>query len=243
MTQPTLSVETRTLCKSFGPVQALRGLELAIPQGCMYGLIGPNGSGKTTLFRILVGLTQPTSGEVKVLGARPGSPAARSSIGYMTQVEALYQDLSVDENVRFFGRLYGLKGEALDSAVTAALDLVDLRSRAGSRVDNLSGGMRRRVSLACATVHRPRLLILDEPTVGIDPELRVQFWEAFADWARQGTCLLVSTHHLDEAGHCTQLGLIREGRLIAEGAPGELMNNAHATTMEEAFLSFARRQQ
>jgi ABC-2 type transport system ATP-binding protein len=207
----------------------------------MYGLVGPNGAGKTTLFRIAVGLSRATSGTIRVLGQEPGTLAVRGATGYMTQAEALYGDLTVAENVRFFGRLYGLSGARLSSAVEEVVRLVDLADRADSVVDTLSGGMRRRTALACAVVHRPRLLLLDEPTVGVDPELRSQFWDAFASWAAGGTTLLVSTHHLDEAGRCHRLGLLRDGALIAEGTPAELLSRSRAATMEEAFLSFAAR--
>jgi ABC-2 type transport system ATP-binding protein len=237
------SVSVQQLTKAFGKRQVIRGLDLEIPEGSMYGLVGPNGAGKTTLFRILVGLTKKTGGQVRVLDNAPGAEVVRRATGYMTQAEALYQDLSISENVRFFGRLYGLSGAELDKAVDAAVELVDLKDRADSRVDSLSGGMRRRTSLACAVVHRPKLLLLDEPTVGVDPELRATFWDAFAEWGKQGTTLVVSTHHLDEASRCHTLGLLREGTLIAEGAPGDLLEQTGASTVEEAFLAFAARGQ
>lgn len=237
------SVVLKDLHKSYGRNEVLGGLDLAIGEGKMYGLVGPNGAGKTTIFRILIGLTAPSSGQVSVLGMPPGAIGVRRSTGYMTQAEALYQDLSVRENVRFFGRLFGLAGRALDEAAAAAIELVDLKQRADSRVDALSGGMRRRTSLACAVVHRPRLLLLDEPTVGVDPELRAMFWDTFAAWGKQGTTLIVSTHHLDEARRCDTLGLIRTGQMIAEGSPRELLNQSGADSLEDAFLAFARRRQ
>ncbi|HUU04103.1 MAG TPA: ABC transporter ATP-binding protein [Myxococcota bacterium] len=239
----TDSVVLRDLRKSYGRQEVLGGLNLNIAEGKMYGLVGPNGSGKTTIFRILMGLTDATSGDVSVLGMPPGVIGVRRSTGYMTQAEALYKDLSVSENVRFFGRLFGLSGRALHDATEAAIRLVDLTDRAKSRVDSLSGGMRRRTSLACAVVHRPRLLLLDEPTVGVDPELRALFWDTFAAWGKRGTTLIVSTHHLDEASRCDTLGLLRAGRLIAEGTPRELLSESGADTLENAFLAFARRRQ
>jgi ABC-2 type transport system ATP-binding protein len=231
------------LRKSFEKREVLCGLDLTIPEGTVYGLVGPNGCGKTTLFRILAGLLRPTKGTARVLGLAPGSQTARQATGYMTQAEALYSDLTVEENVRFFGRLYGLAGNGLAEAAEKAIRLADLWDRRGSRIDELSGGMRRRASLACAIVQHPRLLILDEPTVGVDPELRGTFWDSFAAWARQGTTLLVSTHHLEEAFHCDVLGLMREGMIIAQGPPRELLRQAGTETLEEAFLSFARRRQ
>ena len=231
------------LKKYFGKNEILCGLDLSIPAGTTYGLIGPNGAGKTTLFRLIAGLSDVTSGEIEVLGQNPVCSSEKKYIGYMTQAEALYNDLSIIENVRFFGRLFGLSGEKLNQAAENAIELVDLSYRAKSRVDSLSGGMRRRTSLACAVVHRPRLLLLDEPTVGVDPELRALFWDTFAAWGKEGTTLIVSTHHLDEASRCDTLGLLRAGRLIAEGAPQDLLKEAGTDTLEGAFLAFARRQQ
>ena len=239
---PIKAIQTSGLCKSFNRREVLRGLDLVIPPGTLYGLIGPNGAGKTTLFRILVGLTRASSGGVQVFGGLPGSREARSLIGYMTQAEALYQDLSVTENIRFFGRLFGLSGDLLQRSVDDVLSWVDLSDRADTPVCELSGGMRRRASLACAVVHRPRLLLLDEPTVGVDPELRAQFWETFVRWGLEGTTLVVSTHHLDEANRCHTLGLLRNGILLAEGSPRSLLADSGTETMEEAFLEFARRQ-
>jgi ABC-2 type transport system ATP-binding protein len=236
------AIVIKGLRKVCGGREVLRGLDLAVPAGTTYGLVGPNGAGKTTLFRILVGLLEATAGSALVFGRRPGDAAVRCSTGYMTQAEALYNDLTVKDSVRFFGRIFGLGGEELRRAAENALELVHLSDRADSRIDSLSGGMRRRASLACAVVHRPRLLLLDEPTVGVDPELRAEFWDAFVAWGREGTTLVIATHHLDEAGRCDRLGLLREGRLIAEGSPADLLNRAGASTVEEAFLAFARRQ-
>ncbi|MDF1563666.1 MAG: ABC transporter ATP-binding protein [Deltaproteobacteria bacterium] len=236
------AIELKGLVKRFGEREALSGLTLAVPAGTTFGLVGPNGAGKTTLFRILAGLSRPSGGEVAVLGTTPDRARSGGQIGYMTQAEALYQELGVEENVRFFGSLFGLSGAALDKATAGALELVHLEDRADDRIQDLSGGMRRRASLACAVVHRPRLLLLDEPTVGVDPELRAEFWDEFLEWGKAGTTLLISTHHLDEASRCARLGLLRAGAVIAEGAPSELLEQAEAETVEEAFLTFARRQ-
>jgi len=228
------------LHKRFGGIEALKGISLAIPPGITYGLIGPNGSGKTTLMRILVGISKPTAGTALVLGRVMPDRGAAQAIGYMTQLEALYQDLTVEENVDFFARVYGLSGPARRQRIQEVLELVELVSRRASLVAELSGGLRRRLSLACALVHEPRLLILDEPTVGVDPELRIQFWNYFERLTRAGASIIVSTHHLDEAGRCDRLGLMREGELLIEGTPPALREEAQAGSLEEAFLYFAR---
>jgi ABC-2 type transport system ATP-binding protein len=229
-------IETHQLSKAFGPIWAVQELDLAIREGEIYGLLGPNGSGKTTLMRLLVGLAKKDSGEIRVLGRRVPDPGLLSSIGYMTQAEALYTDLTAAENVRFFAALNGVNST---HAVESALSLVDLSNRAGDVVRTLSGGLRRRVSLACALVHQPRLLILDEPTVGVDPQLRALFWKHFRELRDRGVCLVISSHVIDEAERCDRLGLMRQGRLIAEGSPSELRTQSGMTDLEQAFLALA----
>ncbi len=234
-------VAVRNVTKTFGKLRALDNFTLNIRPGETYGLIGPNGSGKTTLIRIIVGLTRPTAGEVRILGQRMPNRRIAKDIGYMTQNNALYQELTIRENLEFFGRIYGLRGKQLQQHVNAVLETVDLAERARSVVDTLSGGMKQRVLLASALIHQPRLLLLDEPTVGIDPELRLAFWDHFARLNAQGVTIIVSTHHLDEAARCHRLGLMRSGALLAEGKPHELTTLSGKETMEEAFLYFATR--
>jgi ABC-2 type transport system ATP-binding protein len=234
-------VTIRGVTKLFGKLRALDNFTMSIRAGETYGLIGPNGSGKTTLIRIIVGLTKPTSGEVRILGQHMPNRQVAKDIGYMTQNNALYQELTVRENLEFFGRIYGLSGQKLQQHVNAALETVDLTDRGHSIVETLSGGMKQRVLLASALIHQPHLLLLDEPTVGIDPELRLAFWDHFARLNAQGVTIIVSTHHLDEAVRCTRLGLMRFGVLLAEGKPQELTTLSGKETMEEAFLYFATR--
>jgi ABC-2 type transport system ATP-binding protein len=228
------TVDVQDVHKRFGTLQALDGATLRVRQGEIYGLLGPNGAGKTTLIRSIVGLVAPDSGSVTVLGRRIPDLDVLRGVGYMTQQAALYPTLSVEENVRFFATIYGV-----EDGVKDALERVQLWDRRTSVVSTLSGGMRQRCSLACALVHRPKLLLLDEPTVGIDPQLRVQFWDDFRRMAAAGTTLLVSSHVMDEAERCQRLGLIQYGRLLAEGTPSEIRQRAGTQNLEEAFLSLA----
>jgi ABC-2 type transport system ATP-binding protein len=229
-------VETRELNKAFGSVHAVRDLNLIVREGEIYGLLGPNGSGKTTLMRLLVGLAKADAGEVFVLGRKVPDINLLAEIGYMTQAEALYVDLTARENVTFFSSLCGIYSKA---AVDEVLALVDLSDRADDVVSELSGGLRRRVSLASALVHKPRLIILDEPTVGVDPQLRASFWDHFRSMADQGITLLISSHVMDEAERCDRLGLMRGGRLLAEGTPAQLRKLGGTENLERAFLNLA----
>lgn len=236
-------VEIRQLVKQFGKLRAINNLNLTINAGETFGLIGPNGSGKTTLIRMLVGLARPTSGTIRVLGERVPSRRVVHQLGYMTQLSALYLDLTARENLRFFANIYGLHGKEQGERIMEMLERVDLAERANDVVSTFSGGMRQRLSLACALVHRPRLALLDEPTVGVDPELRRSFWDYFHQLNQEGVTIIVSTHHLDEAARCTRLGLMRFGDLLAHDTPEELLRQAGKEDMEEAFLFFASREE
>ncbi len=228
--------------KRFGTTPALDGISLSVATGETFGLIGPNGSGKTTLIRLLLGLGRPTSGAIQVLGKVMPNRSVALDIGYMTQASALYGELSVRENLALFGRLYRLSGRELRSRTADTLALVDLADRAHAPVNTLSGGMRQRVSLACALIHKPRLLFLDEPTVGIDPELRHAFWEYFAQLNAEGVTIVISTHHLDEASRCQSLALLRFGRLIALDTAAGLRDASGEDDFDKAFLYFAQHQ-
>jgi ABC-2 type transport system ATP-binding protein len=220
--------------KSFGSLKALDDVSLRVRSGEVYGLLGPNGSGKTTLIRTLVGLILPDAGSVTVLGTRMPNVAVLSRVGYMTQQAALYPDLSVEENVRFFAAV-----NDAEAGVEEALRFVELWDRRASVITELSGGMRQRASLACAIVHGPRLLLLDEPTVGLDPLLRIQFWEGFRVMTRSGISIVISSHVMDEAERCDRLGLVRFGKLLAEGSTAELKELAGTPDLEQAFLKLA----
>jgi ABC-2 type transport system ATP-binding protein len=227
------------LVKRFGDITAVDGMDLSLPAGRIYGLLGPNGSGKTTLIRLLSGLGKPTSGEARVLGVKMPSRAVLERIGYMTQSDGIYTELSVWENLRFFATLYGKPDKA---RLDEVLELVALSDRRKAVALELSGGMRRRLSLACALVHKPALLFLDEPTVGIDPALRVEFWNYFRKLAADGTTILVSSHVMDEADRCDELLLILHGKLLARGSGAEIRAQAGVETMEDAFLKLGGRE-
>ena len=230
---PRSAVEAVGLRKRFGRIQAVDGIDLALAPGRIYGLLGPNGSGKTTLIRMLAGLARATGGEARILGTRMPSRPILARIGYMPQAEALYPELSVGENLGFFASLLGRRDRA---AIDSVLDLVELRDRKGTPALELSGGMRRRLSLACTLVHEPEVIFLDEPTVGVDPALRVQFWTHFRNLAARGTTILVASHVMDEADRCDELVFMRDGRVIGRGSGAELRSNAGTTDLEAAFL-------
>jgi ABC-2 type transport system ATP-binding protein len=227
------AVEAVGLQKRFGDIRAVDGIDLALEPGRIYGLLGPNGSGKTTLIRLLTGLAKATEGEARILGERMPSRKALGLTGYMPQSEALYPELSVGENISFFARL---EGHAERTAIDEVLELVELRERKGTPVLQLSGGMRRRLSLACTLVHRPKVLFLDEPTVGVDPALRAQFWAHFRTLAAAGTTLLVASHVMDEADRCDELLFVRSGKVIGRGTAAELRSRAGQDSLEAAFL-------
>lgn len=235
------AVEVRGLVKRFGRFTAVDGLDLAVPRGMVYGLLGPNGSGKTTTIRMVCGLSRPTAGEVEVLGRRMPDREVTSSLGYMPQETAVYPGITVRQNLRFFGRIYGMSKSELEQREGELLSFVNLEKWRGELVANLSGGMKHRVSLACAMLHHPPLLVLDEPTVGVDPELRATFWDYFGSLRDAGSTILITTHYMDEAGHCDRIGFLRNGRLIAEGTPREMLESTGTASLEDAFLAFSRK--
>ena len=227
------------LTKQFGRLRAINNLTMTINAGETFGLIGPNGSGKTTLIRMLVGLMRPTGGSILIMGMRMPNIRIAPHIGYMTQLSALYLDLTARENMQFFCNIYGLRGREQKQRIDEMLERVELADRASDIVGNYSGGMKQRLSLATALVHHPSLALLDEPTVGVDPELRRSFWHYFGQLNKEGITIIVSTHHLDEAAHCTRLGLMRSGALLAQDTPQELLRQSGKDNMEDAFLHFA----
>jgi ABC-2 type transport system ATP-binding protein len=226
-------VTVRNLEVSRGGAEVLRGLDFAVSSGQVTGLLGPSGCGKTTLMRSVVGVQRLTAGSVEVLGSPAGSPSLRDQIGYVTQQDSVYDDLTVTENLRFFARILGV----VDQRVAECIDLVALGDFRDRVVSRLSGGQRSRVSLAVALLGEPKLLVLDEPTVGLDPVLRVELWQTFHRLADEGAAVLVSSHVMDEASRCDRLLLMREGRLIADDSPAALLERTGTEDIEHAFLS------
>lgn len=232
---PRIVVED--LRKNFGDITALAGVNFSSENPEILGLAGPNGSGKTTLIRILLGVVAPSAGTVRVNGINPsefGSPD-RQQMGYMPQHTAVYDDLTVRENVRFFATLYNLPDRT--AAVNEALEFVGLSGRADARLGELSGGMIRRTSLACALVHQPDFLFLDEPTVGLDPQLRAKMWDGFRTRRDDGAIVLVSTHYLGEAQNCDRVLFLRGGKVLTVDTPEGFQKATGERSMEDAFLS------
>ena len=233
--EPVISIDHLRVIRNKRP--AIHDLSVQIARGTITGLLGPSGCGKTTLMRSIVGTQIITAGAVTVLGQPAGSAQLRRRVGYMPQDPTIYNDLRIVDNVRYFASMYGMDAPAAD----AAIDAVGLQDHRTAYCGNLSGGQRTRVSLAGALVCHPDVLVLDEPTVGLDPVLRADLWEQFDTLARAGTTLLVSSHVMDEADHCGDLLLMREGDLVAHTTPTQLREDTGCTSLEEAFLSIIRR--
>lgn len=232
------AVEVSGLMINRGPQRILTDLTFSLPSGRITGLLGPSGSGKTTLMRAIVGAQKIGGGSVVVLGRAAGHPSLRRRVGYMTQDPSVYPDLTVAANVRYFGAMTGAGRREAEAAIDA-VGLSELRRR---KARDLSGGQFSRVSLACALVARPALLVLDEPTVGLDPVLRVDLWNRFAGLAAEGTTLIISSHVMEEAGRCDSLLLLREGRLLAQLTPQELRRRGATDDLELAFLRLIQAQ-
>jgi ABC-2 type transport system ATP-binding protein len=234
MKDPTIEIEALRVVR--GGQVVLPGLSLEMYPGEVTGLLGPSGCGKSTLMRAIVGVQVVDSGTVQVLGHPAGSPSLRPRVGYVTQAPAVYDDLTIAANLTYFARIYGVPKDH----VAAVVDMVGLAAHAQKLVRNLSGGQRARVSLATALLNQPEVLILDEPTVGLDPVLRAELWETFHRLANEGATLLISSHVMDEAERCDRLVLMRDGHILANATPAEILRQATSTTIEEAFLHLVR---
>lgn len=232
----TNAIEARGLTVRRGRNTVIEHLDLEVPRGAIVGLLGPSGSGKTTLMRAIVGVQIVREGRVSVLGAPAGSAPLRRRVGYMTQLASIYDDLSVRANLRYFARVQG----APKADVDRVIERTDLGGQADQLARTLSGGQANRVSLAAAMLGSPKVLVLDEPTVGLDPVLRSDLWDIFRGLADEGTTLLVSSHVMDEATRCDRLLLMREGGVIADTTPDELLSTTGAASAEDAFLNIIR---
>lgn len=232
------AISVRSLTKRFGEFVAVDGIDFDVARGEIFGFLGPNGSGKTTTIRMLTGAIAPTAGGALVLGNEVVSDpeAVRRSIGYMSQKFSLFEDLTVDENLRFYAGVYGLSGDRFSERRAYVLEMADLVGRGGELTANLSVGWKQRLALGCATIHEPELLFLDEPTSGVDPVARRQFWELLYELAERGVTLFVTTHYMDEASHCGRLAFIYDGRIIAEGSPQQIRTERIRDTIVELHV-------
>ncbi|MEA3587925.1 ABC transporter ATP-binding protein [Pseudidiomarina sp. 1APP75-27a] len=230
----SVAITAKGLTKHFGDLTAVDSVDLEIPEAAIYGFLGPNGSGKSTAIRMLCGLLTPSSGEVEVLGYQvPGqAEQVKREIGYMTQKFSLYEDLTVAENLKFLATVYGVPGKELSKTIDGALERYWLTEQRSQFAATLSGGQKQRLALAGATLHRPRLLILDEPTSAVDPQSRRDFWDILFGLAEDGTTVLVSSHYMDEAERCHRLAILNKGRLVAEGRPRDLISEIDAGVVE-----------
>ena len=232
----TPSIVVNQVSKSFGKKEVLQNVDLTVVPGQIYGLIGPSGSGKTTLVKLIVGMDRPTKGDIQVLNTAVPNLKLLQKIGYMAQSDALYNDLTARENLAFFASIFKLKKQEQTKRIEYAADLVNLTAELSKKVQAFSGGMKRRLSLAIALIQNPQVLVLDEPTVGIDPELRLSIWKELYRLKDEGKTILVTTHVMDEAEKCDQLAMIRDGRLITSGSPSQLKEQYGIQSLEEVFL-------
>lgn len=230
------AVEIRNLTKRYGNFCALDDISLKLPAGRITGFIGPSGAGKTTLIRVIVGRQRPTSGTVTVLSTPAGSPGLRPRISYMTQETSVYPDLTVAQNLRYFAATRGIKRKEILHVVHELLEVTDMHAQADQLVGSLSGGQTQRVSLAVALIGGPELLVLDEPTVGLDPVLREQIWQLFRRLVADGTSIIISSHVMDEAERCDNLVLVRDGKVLAHDSPASLRKLTGTLSVEQSFL-------
>lgn len=233
-------IEIHNINKKYKKKQTLFNVSLSIPKGCIYGLLGPSGCGKTTLVKIISGISNDYSGDVYILGEKMPSFKLMSNIGYMAQSAALYPTLSAYENLKFFGSLYSIKDNELEERIKYVSNLVNLNKDINKKVSAFSGGMKQRLSLAIALISNPKVLILDEPTVGIDPVLRKEIWSELDKLARQGVSILITTHIMDEALKCNELSMMRDGKILATGTPEEIQEKARTNNIEDAFIYFGQ---
>jgi len=234
---PHSAISIKNASVTIGGFAALKNITVDLPQGQIIGFIGPSGAGKTTLMRGIVGRQKISEGSITVFGQAAGSPPLREKVSYMTQEISVYPDLTVQENLSYFATMFGVSPSAISKTVEEVLAIVQMKDKAGQLVSKLSGGQKQRVSLAVALIGKPLLMVLDEPTVGLDPLLREQLWQLFRELAEKGTTLIISSHVMDEAERCDDLLLIRDGELLAHGSPHDLRVKTHTASVEQSFLA------
>lgn len=241
----TVAIQCEQLTKRFGHRVAVNSLTLSVPKGSIYGFLGPNGSGKSTTIRMLCGLLTPTSGSGTVLGfdVMTQSEEIKQRIGYMSQKFSLYEDLTVEENLDFYAGVYQLTSSQRKQRKAELIEMAGLKGREKQLAGSLSGGWKQRLALSCALLHNPELLILDEPTAGVDPVSRRIFWDVIHELAKQGITVLVTTHYMDEAQTCDWIGFIFFGNLLAQGTPQELIDGMEVGNLEDVFIELVKREE
>lgn len=237
------AIEVQNLTKKFGAFTAVDNISFTIPRGAVFGFLGPNGSGKSTTIRMLCGVLSPTSGTGLVMGKDivKDTEEVRQNLGYMSQKFSLYEDLTVEENLDFYGGIYGLSKEVRNDRKKELILMANLAGKEKSLAGTLSGGWKQRLALGCALIHKPKLLVLDEPTAGVDPVSRRVFWEIIHALARQGITILVTTHYMDEAESCDIVGFIFNGKIINIAPPQELIRQENAKNLEDIFITYVER--
>lgn len=236
-------IQLEGISKSFGKHEAVKGVSLQVKKGMIYGLLGPNGAGKSTTIRMICGVLMPTSGSAYVNGmdVYTDAEAIKSRIGYMSQKFSLYDDLTVLENLKFYASLYGIHGAERDERIIQLIEMAGITGREHQLAGNLSGGWKQRLALGCALIHKPSLLVLDEPTAGVDPVARRVFWELIFKLANQGITVLVTTHYMDEAESCDRVAFVLGGAVIAEGTPAELIEANGVERLEDVFIRYVEK--
>ncbi len=236
-------IQLENISKVFGKHQAVRNVNLRVSKGMIYGLLGPNGAGKSTTIRMICGVLSPSSGKASVDGLDVYTQAEliKSRIGYMSQKFSLYDDLTVLENLRFYASIYGINGKERDERIQQLIEMAGITGREHQRAGHLSGGWKQRLALGCALIHKPSLLILDEPTAGVDPVARRVFWELIFKLAKQGITILVTTHYMDEAESCDRVAFVFNGEVMAEGTPRALIDAQGCNNLEDVFIHFVEK--
>jgi ABC-2 type transport system ATP-binding protein len=238
------AIELKNLTKKYKDFMAVNGINLDIPKGKIFGLLGPNGAGKSTTIRMLCGVLTPSDGEGRVIGfdIYTESEKIRQNIGYMSQKFSLYEDLTVLENLRFYSDIYSLSSKESKERIKEIIEMAGLNEKRGTLTAHLSGGWKQRLALGCALIHKPKILILDEPTAGVDPVSRRLFWQMIHELSRQGITILVTTHYMDEAESCDEIAFIFKGRILEKGTPKELIKKHKAGNLEDVFINYVEQE-